>query len=97
MSDWNTHGKYVFAGVLIVMGLVGLARGRHSYGGWTGDFFDGDGEVVLGGWKAFTLNLSGTLCGVAILFGLGWFLFALSLFLVLRKLVAWVHENEPVA
>lgn len=93
MNDWNQIGKYVFAGIFLVMGLTSLIRRRHSYGGWTGDFYDGEGEVILRGWKAQILNLCVILCGVAILVGFGWFLAALLAFILIRKLVVGLDNS----
>ena len=84
--------KYILAAIFLVMGTISLLRGRHGYGGWSGDFFDEEKEIVLTGWQAIVLNLATIAIGLSALFGLGWFLLAVGCFLVVRKVVISIGE-----
>jgi hypothetical protein len=87
MEEWNQFGKNVVAGIFIIRGIRSLIRNRHGYGGWTGDFFDEEGETILSGWPAATLNVAMITIGVSALIGFGWFFLSFVATLALRKIV----------
>lgn len=85
MDEWNTSGKFIFAAIFVLYGVFKLFKGEHSYGGWVGDFYDSDSEVVLTGWRAAVLNMGTISCGIAFLFGFGWVLLVFAGFMLVRK------------